>query len=355
MRRHLLLVCYIAALCCSSYADQVVLHNGDRLSGTIVKSDDKELVIKTDYAGEVTVKWEAIQTLASSAPLHLETKSGRTLVGQVVAQDGTWKVQQPNGEAVPVSKADVSLIRNQSEQASYEQSQNPGLLQNWEGGANLGFALTRGNSQSKNLSLSFTADRKTLHDMVALYANSVYATNDLAGAVPSTTANAILGGARYDRDLDHRLFAFGSADFATDDLQGLDLRSVLGGGLGLHLINTPATTLDLRSGLNYTRETYTAFTRNFPAAILAEELIHKLGASTLLSQKLGFFPDLTSLGDYRGTFDFGTVTKISKWLGWQNSFSDVYVTNPPLGKKKNDLILTTGLNISFTRPSESAK
>jgi len=355
MRRHLFLLCYIAALGCCSYADQVVLHNGDRLSGTIVKSDDKELIIKTDYAGEVTVKWEAIQALASTAPLHLEMKNGRTLEGQVVTQDGTWKVQQPNGEPVPVAKADVSRIRNQSEEAAYQQSQNPGVLQNWEGGTNLGFALTRGNSQSKNLSLGFTADRKTLRDMVTLYANSVYATNDLPGAAPSTTANAIFGGARYDHDLDHRWFAFGSADFGTDALQSLDLRSVLGGGLGFHLINTPATILDLRSGLNYTRETYTAFTRNFPAAILAEELTHKLGASTLLSQKLGFFPDLTSLGDYRGTFDFGTVTKISRWLGWQNSFSDVYVTNPPLGKKKNDLILTTGLNISFTRPSESGK
>ncbi|HEX6905861.1 MAG TPA: DUF481 domain-containing protein [Terriglobales bacterium] len=355
MGRYLFILCCITVLCCNSSADQVVLHNGDRLSGAIVKSDEKELVISTDYAGEVTVKWEAVQLLTSNAALHLQLKNGRTLVGQVVAQDGTWKVQQPNGAAVPVSKADVSIIRNQAEEAAYEQSQNPSLLQNWEGGTNLGFALTRGNSASKNLSLGFNADRKTLHDKAALYANSVYATNDLAGAVPSTTANAILGGARYDRDLDHRLFAFGSADFATDDLQSLDLRSVLGGGLGLHLINTPATTLDLRSGLNYTREAYAAFTRNFPAAILAEELTHKLGASTLLSQKLGFFPDLTSLGDYRGTFDFGTVTKISKWLGWQSSISDIYVTNPPLGKKKNDLILTTGLNISFTRPSESGK
>ena len=356
MRCHLLLLCCIATLCCSSNADQVMLHNGDRLTGTVLKFDGKELVINTDYAGQVTVKWAAIQALNSTTPLHLLMNDGRTLAGQVVTtQGGEWKVQQQNGEAVPVSKADVSLIRGQTEQAAYDEAQNPGWRQNWEGGANLGFALTRGNSASKNLSLGFNADRKTLHDKVTLYANSVYATNDLAGAIPSTTANAILGGARYDHDLDSRWFAFGGADFATDDLQNLDLRSVLGGGLGLHLINDPATTLDLRSGLNYTREVYTAFTRNFPAAILAEELTHKLGASTLLSQKLGFFPDLTSLGEYRGTFDFGTVTKISKWLGWQSSISDVYVTNPPLGKKKNDLILTTGLNISFTRPSEAGK
>ncbi|MGH9517315.1 MAG: DUF481 domain-containing protein, partial [Terriglobales bacterium] len=83
------------------------------------------------------------------------------------------------------------------------------------------------------------------------------------------------------------------------------------------------------------------------ALTLGEELMHKLGKSTVLNQKLYFFPDLNSLGDYRGTFDFASVTKISKWLGWQNSFADVYVTNPPVGKKQNDVILTTGLNVAF--------
>lgn len=355
MGRHLLLLFCITVSCCNSKADQIVLQNGDRLTGTIVKSDEKELVINTAYASQVTVQWGAVQMLSSTAPLHFQLKDGRMLVGRVAAEDGTWKVRQRTGQEVSVSKTQVSLIRNDAEQAAYDQSQNPGLLQNWEGGTNFGFALTRGNSESKNLALSFTADRKTRNDKLGLYANSVYATNDAAGAIPSTTANAIRGGARYDHDLTKRLFAFAGADFATDDLQDLDLRSVLGGGLGLHFLNTPNTTLDFLGGLNYTHEAYSAFTRNFPAAILGEELTHKLGASTLLSQRLGFFPDLTDLGEYRGTFDFGTVTKISKWLGWQNSVSDVYVTNPPPGKRQNDIMFTTGLNVSFTRPTESAK
>ena len=42
------------------------------------------------------------------------------------------------------------------------------------------------------------------------------------------------------------------------------------------------------------------------------------------------------------------MTKISKWLGWQNAFGDIYVTNPPAGAKQNDILLTTGLNFSFT-------
>jgi len=37
-----------------SFADQVTLKNGDRLTGTVVKSDGKELVLHTDAAGDVT-------------------------------------------------------------------------------------------------------------------------------------------------------------------------------------------------------------------------------------------------------------------------------------------------------------
>jgi hypothetical protein len=41
------------------------------------------------------------------------------------------------------------------------------------------------------------------------------------------------------------------------------------------------------------------------------------------------------------------VTKISKSFGWQNQFGDIYVSNPPVGAKKNDIVITTGLNYSF--------
>ena len=94
----------------------------------------------------------------------------------------------------------------------------------------------------------------------------------------------------------------------------------------------------------YTRK----LVRNFGALTLGEELTHKLGKSTVLTEKLYFYPDLTQTGNYRGTFDLGLVTKISKWLGWQNQFGDIYVSNPPGSARKNDIVLTTGLNFSFT-------
>jgi putative salt-induced outer membrane protein len=329
------------------FADQVVLSNGDRLTGAITKSDGKTLVIKTDLAGEVTVPWTAVQSLTSAAPLHVVT-AAKTVVGPVTASDKSLAVNTTPGGPVDIPRVEVMAMRNDQEQAAYEKSLHPTLLQGWAGGASIGFALTGGNSETKNLAIAFTADRKTSHDEIALYTNTIYATNDAAGAVPSVTANATQGGGRYDRNLTKLVFAFGSADFQTDALQALNLRSVLGGGIGFHAINTSRTTLDLLGGVNYTKESYIGLDRNFAALTLGEELTYKLGKSTVLAEKLYFFPDLSDTSQYRGTFNFGTITKISKWLGWQNAFGDIYVTNPPLGKKQNDVQLTTGINVAFT-------
>ena len=345
----ILAILAVFSFCSASFADQIVLTNGDRLTGAITKSDDKTLVIKTEFAGDVTVQWPAVQEIHSTQALHLVTRSEKTLVGTVTTSDGNLAVGTATSGTVNVVKADVTALRSDPEQAAYEKSLHPTLLQGWAGGANVGFVLTRGNSQTKNLALAFTADRKTQHDEITMYANTIYASNDAAGAVPSVTANTTQGGARYAHNLRTPLFGYGSADFQTDALQGLNLRSVLGGGLGLHVINTNVTTLDLLGGLNYTRESYTTLSRNFAALTLGEELMHKLGVSTVLTEKLYFFPDLNQTGEYRATFNLGTVTKLSKWLGWQNAFGDIYVTNPPAGKKQNDILLTTGLNVSFTR------
>jgi putative salt-induced outer membrane protein len=273
-------------------------------------------------------------------------KDGKTVAGPVTTSDGKLQVSTSGGNVeAPIS--DIKNLRSDKEESAYQKTLNPGIFQEWKSGLNLGFALTRGNSETKNLSIGFLATRQTLHDKLGAYSNIVYATNDAPGAVPSTTANTAGGGFRYDHDLRKRLFAFVAADFFSDALQGLNIRAAEGGGLGFHVIKTDSTTLDFLGGLNYTHESYTVFTRNFAALSIGEDLTHKIGKSTVLTQDLNFFPDLNNTSEYRATFDFGTVTKLTHRLGWQNTFSDIYVTNPPAGKRQNDLVLTTGLNISF--------
>ena len=350
----------------SLFADQVTLKNGDRLTGTVVKSDGKELVLHTDAAGDVTLKFDAIQEIKTDAELHVTVKGGKTTVGPVTTTDGKLEVATKTAGTVEVPRADVTLIRNDAEQQAYDKSLHPGLMHGWNGGLNVGFSVARGNSQTENLALAFNAVHPTLHDKITLYASSINTTNDLAN--PSTVANLEQGGLRYDRDVMPRLFVFGAGDFMANALQFLDLRQVYSGGFGFHAIKSDRTILDFLGGLNYTHETYSngtllvpatppnpaiyesyGKTNRFAALTLGEELNTKLGKSTVLTESAGFFPNLQQTGEYRFTFNLGTVTKLNKWLGWQNQFGDIYVSNPPTGSKSNDVILTTGLNISFTR------
>jgi putative salt-induced outer membrane protein YdiY len=330
-------------------AETVVMKNGDRITGAVVSSDGKEMTFKTEYAGEIKIQWVSIQELTSDKKLYVVTPEKKTVEGAVTTQNSRLEVNTAQEGTVVVPLGDVKALRSEAQEQKYEKSLHPGLLQSWEGGLNFGFALARGNSETRNVNLAFTAARQTLHDKLSLYANSLYSTNDKAGAVPSTTANTILGGLRYDRNLTSRIFGYGSADFQFDELQDLDLRSILGGGLGLHAIKSERTTLDLLGGGNYTREQFgTGLTRNLAGLTIGDEFMHKIGTGTVVNQHFYFYPDLSNTGDYRFAFDVGTVTKLNKWLGWQNSLNDRYLSAPLAGNKKNDMIFTTGLNVSFT-------
>lgn len=354
----------ILLLAIRALADQVVLKNGDRLTGSIAKSDGKQLVIKTDYAGDVTVKFDAIQSITSTGDLNV-TIGGKTVVGPVTTSGDDVVVATRTAGPVEAPKASVTLMRSPAEQAAYEKSLHPGWSEGWAGGLNLGFAVTAGNSETKNLNVAFNAVRTGFHDKLILYTNSIYAVNDKitpTQPAPVTTANSTGGGARYDRDLTPRTFGFVNGDFFANSLQDLDLRSIMGGGFGMHVIKNAASTLDVLAGLNYTHETFSnvpsptpppltySYSNSSAALTLGDAFTHKIGKSTVVTQSFLLYPNLSDTGQYRGTFNLGTVTKINKWLGWQNSFGDVFDTNPPAALpriERNDVQFATGLNVSF--------
>ena len=358
-----LIACF--GLSSTLFADQVTLKNGDRLTGTIVKSDGKTLVVHTESAGDVTIKFQDIEGIKSDEDLHVSLKDGKTAVGPVTTTDGKIEIATKTAGTVEAPKEDVKLIRNDAEQQAYDKYLHPGLMHGWNGGIDVGFSIARGNAQTESLALAFNAIHPTLDDKITLYASSINTNNDLA--TPSEVASLEQGGIRYDHNLRPRLFVFAGADFMANALQFLDLRAVYTGGFGFHVIKSDTTILNFLGGVNYTHETYSngplvvgsippvyasyGKTNKFVALTVGEEVNHKIGKGTLITQNMYFYPNLQDTNQYRWTFTLGTVTKISKWFGWQNQFGDIYVTNPPLSAKKNDMVFTTGLNIAFTHPT----
>jgi len=335
-------------------ADQVTLKNGDRLTGTIVKSDGKTLLLKTDSAGEITLKWDAVSGIVSSQPLSVQLNNGQVVSGNVTTEDGKFEVATRDRGQVAAPRENVAAIRNAAEQSDYDRLQHPRITDLWSGLLDTGLSETRGNSALLAFNLAGKAARVSTRDKISLYSNIIYATDNTTP--PSrTTANSIQGGARYDYNLKPRLFVFAIADFAYDEFQHLDLRSVLGGGLGYHVIKTENTTFDVFAGGDYDREKFspnpplvlTNVTRNVAEVIAGEELSWKLNKRVSLNERFSAFPNLSDLGQYRFQFDATAATKLKAWLSWQITVSDRYLSNPLPGLKSNDELLSTGLRLTF--------
>ena len=347
-----MVLCFCAA---SALADQVTLKNGDRLSGTIVKTDDDKLEMKSEFAGDVKLPWSAVGAIVSAEPLHIALKNGQTIVGIVTTKDGKFEVAAATG-SVEAPKAEVVAVRNNAEQDVYMRMEHPRIIDLWAALLDTGLSLTRGNSESTSFALTGKASRTAKRTKISLYSTEIYSRSTLAG-VSNTTANAIRGGARVDVNLRGRSFAFGLADFEHDRFQDLDLRSVQGGGLGYHLIKEKDRTFDVFGGLTYNQEYYSkpfrppnpSTTRKTAEFVVGETLATKVGSRTTLSEQFNFFPNLSDTGDYRLQLDATAATKLKNWLSWQVTFSDRYVSRPLLGLKNNDVLFTTGLRLTYGR------
>jgi small nuclear ribonucleoprotein (snRNP)-like protein len=341
----LLLVAFVSP---SVWADQVLLKNGDRITGSVVKKDGKDLTIKTDQFGAIVVAWDQVESITAEKPLTIVLKDGRTYQGTLTTSDG--KITVTTSETrVTVSSSDVTALRNADEEKAYHRLLHPGLGELWAGTGTVGFAGTAGNSETLTYTTGFTADRVTRTDKTSLYFNAIKA-SALVNGKNTDTAQAVRGGISYGHNVNPRLFVSVFNDDEYDRFQDLDLRFVAGGGAGLHAVKTKRSSLDLLAGVAYSHARFsTPLTRSSAQAYWGDDYILKLSASTSLTQSYRMFNNLTDTGDYRVNFDLGLGTKIFKWLSWNVSLSDRYLSDPAPGRKTNDFLYTTGIGITFAR------
>ncbi|PWT90524.1 MAG: hypothetical protein C5B55_09630 [Blastocatellia bacterium] len=331
----------------TTIADQITLKNGDRISGTVVKSDGKALVFKSDLVGQLTIALADVTELQSASPVYVGLADGRTVLGVLRSTNDQTEVRASSG-TVSTNKSSIQFIRSEAEQKVYEDSLHPGWLENWTGGADLGIAITKGNSDTTNVALGLGLSRETLHDKTTFYSAAIYNRENTNG-VSHTVANTLRFGGRYERDLNKRWFGYVFSDLERNQVQFLNLRWVIGGGAGYHAIRNERTKLDLLGGLAMNREYFKGLDndRTSAEAQVGQTLSHQLNSRTSIKEQLFFFPNLSRGGEYRINFDTTAVTDITKRIGWQITVSDRYLSDPPFGSKQNDFILTTGVRVKL--------
>ena len=75
-----------------TFADQLTLKNGDRVTGKILKKDGAKVTIKSDLMGDVTIPWDAVTAITSDQPLTVVLPGGKSVAGKVSSAEGKMEV-----------------------------------------------------------------------------------------------------------------------------------------------------------------------------------------------------------------------------------------------------------------------
>jgi len=344
----------LLCLCASTlFADQVVLKNGDRVTGDIVKKDGKTITIKTAAFGVITAAWDQVESITTEKPVTVELKGGEVYNGTLTVKQDSGTIQAPKAPQ-EVTLAEIAIVRDAAEQKEFEKMMAPPWSRLWAGRATLGFAGTKGNAETQTLTMGMAATRATRKDKTQLRFSAIKASALIANTSAST-AEAVRGGWGYDRNVGRRMFINTFNDYEFDRFQNLDLRFVLGGGVGYMVYKGEKLSLDVLGGGAFNRESFAsapkqnAFTRQSAEAYFGNELSWKLNGLVSLTQSSRLFPNLTNTGEYRFNFDTGANTKLTKWLTWNTTISNRLLSNPNPGRAKNDFLYSTGFGINFSR------
>ncbi|MBI4904448.1 MAG: DUF481 domain-containing protein [Acidobacteria bacterium] len=340
-------------LASTSYGGVIVLKNGDRVTGDVIKKDAKNLTIKSVNFGVVTVAWDQVASVTEEKPVTVVTADGKSVEG-TLATSGEAVQVVAGGQTQSLPPSEISAIRNADEQKAYLRMLKPRLVDLWTVTGNLGLAATAGNAKTSSFTLPINAARMSRSDKTTIYFNLIRATA-MVNNVSATTAQAVRGGWAYSRNLHPRLFWNFFNDYEYDRFQNLDLRVVAGSGLGYGVWKGERGRLDLVGGANWNRESFDPvrpllpFIRNSAELFWGDDWAYKLSGRANVTQSYRMFNNLSKTGEYRQNFDFGLNTKLTKWLTWNAALSDRFLSNPAPGRKKNDVLFSTGFGFTFAR------
>ena len=223
----------------SAWADRVLLTNGDRLSGRLVAKFDATLLFETVYAGRLKIAWPDVQALQTEDAVVLQLNDGELLRGVLdETKPGRLAARGEGGSVRRFTLSEIAYLNPRPDQA--------GTGIRTKGRVDAAASATQGNGDSRRLFGQGELLGLAKHFRFGL---SLKAEQREEGG--REVASNWLAAAKYDRFLTDKRFVYARASFENDDFKDLQMRSTLGGGYGLQLIDREGEMLSVRAGLDY--------------------------------------------------------------------------------------------------------
>ena len=215
----------------------------------------------------------------------------------------------------------------------------------WSGAAEFSFVLTAGNSESKTLGFSDTTRHqweKALLEM-KFGALKVETTSDLGVAlgtptdftvpeVTATTAENYYAGAKYDRNINPRLFWYAAAGWLRNEFAGIQNRTVVSAGMGNLWIDRSKLSYRTSYGISNTDQNDVVKTPNVETRYfglqLNSNLRKKFGKQSEYGNDFVFNYSLADSDNWRWVMDQWVTSSLTKKLALKVTLQWLYNNFP---------------------------
>lgn len=324
----------ICSLCSMTIADEVIMKNGDRLSGKLT-FDGSKLTIENKIEGKVSVNLKDVKTFSSDGPAEVVLANGRKVQGRIVAGgEGNVTLAGPQGPVELVPFAQLHAI-------------NPPPVR-WSGNVLIGGLLARGNTDSDSFNASADLDHKTESDEISLHGQYLFGRQRVPGDGKHETVDDLLGRAKYQYTFAPKWYAYAGVEAEHDVIAGLDLRLAPTVGVGFQWVDQPTFSFSTEAGVGYLYRQYAHDGETgSPVARLAYHLKAKFNDKVSAFHNLEYLPGLDRIDNYFLNTDLGIRADITaKWYS-EFKIDYRYDSKPAPGHGPNDIRYILGVGIAF--------
>jgi Putative salt-induced outer membrane protein len=308
----------------SVQAAVVVLKNGDRITGRIIKMQDKRLEVDVSFADIIRIKWEDVQSITSERAMSVKLYGEVDLPENAGEQRLDRIILYTLGGNGAIRLEDVRMINFADD--------------DYRGSISLGGNQTSGNTQTQALNVSGSLTYRRLEHRYIL--DGKY---NRAQADEKDTANNGAFTIKYDYFLTRRVYVGGLNLAETDQFQDLSLRNTSALILGYDLLDREHHNLSIGAGPGAVYQDFTTEPATMtPSAVwvLRYEFMFR-GDDVIIFHKQMGFKDLGHGSAIRVNADQGIRVKMTN--NWRVNFEyDIRYNSLPVSGRK-----TTDTNIIF--------
>ena len=315
--------------------DELIFKNGDRLTGEILRMEDGKITFDSANLGELGVSASDLEAFRTDEKVEIYMNDG-TFVSSRVEHD-------ESGEMRIESEASDILHLESVDRINPEKPR-------WKGNLVVGVNVERGDTDKNQVDAELEAgwrDELWRYSFRFLYEGE---RSRSSGSDYRTTDRLYSMRTQLDRFLGEKLFVYGRLRGESDGPADLDLRTILGGGIGYQIFDRSDLELFVQSGLAWVREDYSDGSQDtdYPAGVALWNLRRTLNPWTRFFHHGEWVPSLRDFEDVQ-ILTTETGLRFELIAGW---FTEAKVrfeldTEPAPGKERRNTKYILGLGWGF--------